>query len=170
MKDTIKYAKKRGYSYDNRHLFSELRKLLLKEKKPLISKEITTIKLHKIIEEISMEVANDFIEKQIIEIPYIGTLIALERERYYNPETKRTNLPVLWGKTRQMKRDGELNNKKVILNTKALRLVKFLFKHKRQPHSPIWKFRVSQDVATRLIKNVTDNNIPLPHQIINNHD
>lgn len=161
MEDTIKYTKNKGYCYDNRHLFSELRKLLLKEKEPLISKEMTTIKLHKLIEDINKEMANEFIEKQFLKIPYLGNLYALERSRYYNIKTKRTNIPVLWGKTRQMKRDGELEDKKVILNTKALRLIKIMFKPNIKKGS-FYKFRVCQDVATRLFKKVTEEDIPLP--------
>lgn len=161
MKDTIKYAKNKGYCYDNRHLFSELRKLLLKEKEPLISKKMTTIQLHKMIEDVNKEMANEFIEKQFLKIPYLGNLYALERNRYYNIKTKRTNIPVLWGKTRQMKRDGELDVKKVILNTKALRLIKIMFKQNIKKGS-FYNFRVCQDVATRLFKKVTEEDIPLP--------
>lgn len=161
MKDTIKYAKNKGYCYDNRHLFSELRKTLLNEEKPLISREMTTIKLHKLVEEINKEMANYLIEHQELEIPYIGKLVAFERERYYNPETKKSNLPILWGQTRQMKRDNELGSKKVIYNLNTPKIVRIKFKHKRQPHSPIWKFRVCQDVTTRLIHYVTNNSIKL---------
>lgn len=161
MEDTIKYAKNKGYCYDNRHLFSELRKILLKEKNPVISREMTTIKLHKLVEDINKEMANYLIEHQELEIPYIGKLIATEKDRYYNPKTKRTNLPIFWGKTRQMKRDKQLGSKKYIFNINVLKLVRIIFKHKRQTHSPIWKFRVCQDVTTRLIHYVTNNSIKL---------
>lgn len=161
MENTIKYAKNKGYCYDNRHLFSELRKILLKQENPVISKEMTTIKLHKLVEDINKEMANYLIKHQELEIPYIGHLFAVEKTRYYNPETKRTNLPVLWGKTRQMKRNGELGSKKYILNINVPKLVRIRFNHKRQPHSAIFKFRVCQDVTTRLIHYVTNNSIKL---------
>lgn len=161
MKDTIKYAKNKGYCYDNRHLFSELRKILLKEEKPVISREMTTIKLHKLVEDINKAMAEEFIEKQELEIPYIGTLVAFERERYYNPKTKRTNLPIFWGKTRQMKRDNELGKGKHIFNINVPKLVRIRFTHKRKPHSAIFQFRTCQDVATRLIHYVTDNSVKL---------
>ena len=161
MENTIKYTKNKGYCYDNRHLFSELRKILLKEENPVISREMTTIKLHKLVEDINKAMAEKFIEKQELRIPYIGTLIAFERERYYNPKTKRTNLPILWGKTRQMKRDNELDKGKHILNINVPKLVRIRFTHKRKPNAAIFQFRTCQDVATRLIHYVTDNSIKL---------
>lgn len=160
MENTIKYAKNKGYCYDNRHLFSELRKLLLKEENPVITKDITTIKLHKLVESMNQVMAKYFIENQELQIPYLGTLIAFERDRYYNYSTNRTNLPINWGITRQMKRDGELGNKRVILNTDPLKLVKIRFIN-RNGKTSLFQFRVCQDVATKLIHYIIDNNISL---------
>lgn len=157
----LRYKKNKGYCYDNRHLFSELRKLLLKEENPVITRDMTTIQLHKLVDDINKEIANEFVEKQEIDLPYIGKLMAFERERYYNPKTKRTNLPILWGKTRQMKRNNELGKGKYLYDINALKLVKIKFFHKRHPRSAIFKFRVCQDLATRLIHYVTNNSIKL---------
>lgn len=161
MIDKIKYAKNKGYCYDNRHLFSELRKILLKQEKPLISKEMTTIKLHKLIEEMNKVMANKFIETQSLKIPYLGNLMALERTRYYCLDTKKTNIPVFWGKTRQMKRNGELSEKQYYYNADALKLVKILFSPNKSKGNTLFRFRVCQDVATKLIHYITDNDIPL---------
>lgn len=161
MTKPLKYKKNKGYCYDNRHLFSELRKMLLKDEKVAQNTTFSTPQLHKLVEEINKEVANELIEKQEIDLPYIGKLVAFERNRYYNLKTKRTNLPILWGKTRQMKRNNELGKGKYLYDINALKLVRIKFYHKKHPHSAIYKFRVCQDVATRLIHYVTDNSIKL---------
>lgn len=123
--------------------------------------KMTTIELHKFIEEINKAMADELVGKQELEIPYIGKLVAVEKERYYNPKTKHTNLPVLWGKTRQMKRDNQLGKGQHIYNINALKLVRIKFYHKRHPQAAIFKFRVCQAANTKLIHYVTDNSIKL---------
>lgn len=157
----MKYRKNKGYCYPNRTLFAELRKRLLQQKNPVISKNLTSSTLAKIIEDINKEMANTYIDKQELVIPHIGKLVAVERESFYNPKTKRTNYPVKWGVTRQKKRDGELEAGKFIYDLNALHLVRLKFNHLRVPYSPIFQFRVCQDVATRLIRNVNNNSLVL---------
>ena len=161
MEETIKYAKDKGYCYDNRHLFSELRKILLKSKNPPITKDIKTLELHKIVEEMNRLMGEEYIRTQKLEIPYIGTLRSYERERYYDVETNKTTLPIMWGKTRQMKRDKELGKGEKIFNANAMRIVKFRFSHKRKNYSPIWQFKICHDLAIKFIRYITDNNIPM---------
>lgn len=157
----MKYRKNKGYCYPNRTLFAELRKRLLQQKNPVISKNLTSSTLAKIVEDINKEMANTYIDKQELVIPHIGKLVAVERESFYNPKTKRTNYPVKWGVTRQKKRAGELEAGKFIYDLNALHLVRLKFNHLRVPHSPIFHFRVCQDVATRLIRNVNSNSLVL---------
>lgn len=157
----MKYRKNKGYCYPNRTLFAELRKRLLQQKNPVISKNLTSSTLAKIVEDINKEMANAYIDKQELTIPHIGKLVAVERESFYNPKTKRTNYPVKWGVTRQKKRAGELEAGKFIYDLNALHLIRLKFNHLRVPHSPIFQFRVCQDVATRLIRNVNNNSLVL---------
>jgi hypothetical protein len=157
----MKYRKNKGYSYPNRTLFAELRKRLLQQKNPVISKDLTTSMLTKIVEDVNKEMANVYVDKQELSIPFIGRLVAIERESFYNPKTKRTNYPVKWGITRQKKREGTLETGKFIYDLNALHLVRLKFNHLRVPHSPIFHFRVCQDVATRLIHNVNNNSLVL---------
>ena len=60
-----------------------------------------------------------------------------------------------------MKRNNELGKGKYLYDINALKLVRIKFFHKRHPRSAIFKFRVCQDLATRLIHYVTNNSIKL---------
>lgn len=161
MDKNIKYRKNKGYCYDNRHLFSELRKILLKSEKPPITKDMKTIELHKLVERINQVMAEKLITSQELDIPYIGRLTAYERKPYYDINTKKTNYPVKWNITRGLRVNEEIEQGKRIVEPNTLRIVRIRFSHKRHPHSCMFKFRTCQDVATRLIKYITDNNVPI---------